>query len=409
MNFARTDRLIFAATLRVMVAALLSLMLSSCTSTPSIAAKARVFGIAVDTTVDSDVARYYLEQHLQGVLSNQALSAEIEALSALHGNAIPTREELGKISQRFSVDFASLFLTSQLLKDGCNRQINEDFQRILSDQAAPRVLTEPITVLFMPGWDYADNGAATGADFAQPRKLITALGVENHLVALPPTGSVEENATVLTQAIATHARAGKGILIAGASSSGPAIHLALSEMVPKEDLKPVKAWLNLGGILQGSPLVEYLQLAPQRWLFDAVVWFKGWDTRAIKSMSAQESRPRFKRLRMAPGLLVVNYVGIPLSGQLSQYSQDKYPLLKSDGPNDGLTLLTDVIAPNSLTIVALGSDHFFAEDPQINPKTVALMQLIMSYVNVASSKRSAKASQCGRGDATAAVKLTNRQ
>ena len=79
-------------------------------------------------------------------------------------------------------------------------------------------------------------------------------------------------------------------------------------------------------------------------------------------------------------ILAINYMGIPLSGQLSQYSIDKYPLLRTDGPNDGLTLLTDVVAPNSLTIVALGSDHFFAEDPRINEKTVALMKLIITYL-----------------------------
>ena len=40
-------------------------------------------------------------------------------------------------------------------------------------------------------------------------------------------------------------------------------------------------------------------------------------------------------------------------------------------------MLADAIAPDSLTIVALGSDHFFAEDREINDKTVALMALIV--------------------------------
>jgi hypothetical protein len=44
-------------------------------------------------------------------------------------------------------------------------------------------------------------------------------------------------------------------------------------------------------------------------------------------------------------------------------------------------LLTDVIAPGSLTVVALGSDHFFAEDPEIDRKTVALMKLVVAYAN----------------------------
>jgi hypothetical protein len=40
-----------------------------------------------------------------------------------------------------------------------------------------------------------------------------------------------------------------------------------------------------------------------------------------------------------------------------------------------------VIAPDSLTVVALGSDHFFAEDPEIDRKTVALIKLVVAYAN----------------------------
>lgn len=366
--------------LAISCSVVLALWVSACAPLGGERTRATAFGTAIDTTVDSPVARYYLEQYLQDTHSDPALSGVIAGLHAKWGSRIPTREELRDVAQTQSVDFAALLLVRQLLQDPCNRQINADFAALLG-QATPAPLdTASFLVLFMPGWDYAENGAVTGADFAQPQKLVSALGVENHLVALPPTGSVEANATMLAQAVAHHARAGKRILIAGASSSGPAIHLALSELLAPQDVAAVHAWLNLGGILQGSPLVDFLQEAPQRWLFDAVVWFKGWDPQAIRSMSAHTSRARFARLHLPQHVLVVNYLGVPLSGQLSPYSRDKYPLLKSDGPNDGLTLLTDAIAPHSLTIVALGSDHFFAEDPQINAKTVALLRLIVAYL-----------------------------
>jgi hypothetical protein len=56
-------------------------------------------------------------------------------------------------------------------------------------------------------------------------------------------------------------------------------------------------------------------------------------------------------------------------------------LLISEGPNDGLTLLSDIIAPSILTIIALGSDHFFAEDHRINDKTVALAKVVISCLD----------------------------
>ncbi|SEC03589.1 hypothetical protein [Pseudomonas anguilliseptica] len=341
--------------------------------------KGPFFGNQVESTVDSEVARYYLESYLQGKTNNLSIDAKISALYSLHGESIPSRDELLAISQEFSVDFAALFLADRLLSNECNRKLNHSFDQYLRNSSTVDASPSPYLVLFVPGWDYADNGHLTGADFAAPRKLAIQFGFENRLVELPPTGSVEQNAEFLAAEIRRHTGTGKKILLAGASSAGPAIQLTLSERLNKTELAAVKAWLNLGGILQGSPLIDYLQDSPQRWLFNAFTWFKGWDKAAILSMSTEQSRARFSGLRGNPDILVINYLGIPLSGQLSKYSGDKYPLLRPHGPNDGLTLLTDAIAPNSLTVVALGSDHFFAEDLRINEKTVALMKLMIDY------------------------------
>lgn len=367
------------------------LALVSCSSTPAIPAKGEFAGQRIDTTVDSEIARYYLEHYLQGKEEQRDIDVRISALHGQYRTSIPSREDLKRISQEFSVDFASLFFADRLLNNECNKTLNQLFVHHLSSTTAVKADVSSYVVLFVPGWDYAENGHLTGSDFAKPRELATDFGLENYLVALPPTGSVEESATVLAAEIAEHARSGKKILLVGASSAGPVAHLVLGERLDEKQRDSIKAWLNLGGILQGSPLIDYLQeKKPQRWLFNIVVWFKGWDKEAVLSMGMNPSRERFSRLRVDPDILVINYLGIPLSGQLSQYSKDKYPALRSEGPNDGLTLLTDAIVPNSLTIVALGSDHFFAEDPKIDEKTVALMRLIVAYLEDDVTRRCAR-------------------
>jgi hypothetical protein len=54
--------------------------------------------------------------------------------------------------------------------------------------------------------------------------------------------------------------------------------------------------------------------------------------------------------------------------------------MRSDGPNDGLGLLSEMVVPDSQTIIATTSDHFFAEDPQIKEKSVALLKTVMQVV-----------------------------
>jgi hypothetical protein len=214
---------------------------------------------------------------------------------------------------------------------------------------------------------------------------VTDLGIENHLIEISPHGSVEENAHDISKEIIEYSQSGKNIIISGPSSAGPAIHLSLGEQLNQEQLQSVKAWMNLGGILQGTPLIDYLYEWRRSWAFNVYMWWRGWDDDEMVSMAVEPSRKRFERLSMSKDILIINYIGFPLSGQVSQYSQDKYPLFAPGGPNDGLTWLTDAIAPNSLTLIAVGSDHFLAEDPRMDEKTVALAKTVISYLEKDSS------------------------
>ncbi|MDQ3025631.1 MAG: hypothetical protein M3R58_03900 [Pseudomonadota bacterium] len=363
------------------------LWLASCSSIPEFPARGEFLGETFETPVDSEVARYYLEKYLQGKNEDPGMHARIDAVHRRYDQPIPSREELARVSREMSVDFAALFLAQRLLANPCNRDLNRSFVHYLADTNAAGADATPYLLLFVPGWDYADMGHLTGADFARPRELATRYGFENHLVALRPTGSVEENARILAAAVARHALSGKKILLAGSSSAGPTIHLALGTLVGANEMKSIAAWLNIGGLLQGSPIVEHFRSGPRRWFVDLGIWWKGWSHDAVASLGTGPGRRRFQEIRIDADILVVNYLGIPMSGQVGRHARDTYPVLKRDGPNDGLTLLADAIAPGSLTIVALGSDHFFADDPRIDAKTVALMRLMIAYLE----KRPAKA------------------
>lgn len=371
------------------VVCLVSLLLFpvGCGTIPEYPVNSELIGEKVHTTVDSEIARYYLENYLQGIKNNSVFDQKIDLLYRNQGDSQLIREELKKIAVIFSVDFAALFLADHLWSDKDNRKLQKTFRRFI-EKEEDHTISHPnrysrYMMLFVPGWDYVENGHITGADFATPRILVTDLGIENHLVEIPSNGSVEDNADYLSKELIIRGQSGKKIIIVGASSAGPAIHLSLGEQLSKEQLQSVAAWVNIGGILQGSPLVDYFQKWPQRWLFNIVLWYEGWDKDKLISMSVKASRKRFSRLSLSNNILVINYLGLSLSGQLSKYSKGKYPLLAPEGPNDGLTLLMDVIAPGSMTIIALGSDHFFAEDPLIDVKTVALTKTVILYLGLA--------------------------
>ena len=338
---------------------------TSCSSAGKIPASGSLHDYALATTVDDATAKYYLENYLAGRVQDADLHRRLEKMDGELGNAVPTREQLKAISREFSVDTAALVFGDQLLKQPANAPFQKQFLANL-EKVRGGLIEYPgkdVLILLVPGFDYVKNGRKTGADFARPKQLLEQAGYEVQLVAIDPLGGVEENAAFLARSIASHPQ--RRIALAGASSAGPAIHLALGKLIEPGDSKNVKAWLNLGGILQGVPVLDQFSSGPKGWLFSTVVHLKGWKPASFASMRTQVSRSRFATLSVPSHIVVCNYVGLSLSGDISRFARDKYSMMRADGPNDGLTLLPDILPPNSLSILAPRSDHFFAEDREI--------------------------------------------
>lgn len=368
---------------KLLLSSALLLLLSACSSIPKVEVNAPYLNDTVQTTVDSEIARYYLENYLQQQYSQPDLDQQITHLYKRYENKLPDHNDLKAIAKQFSNDFAAIFFAEQIIKLPHNQHWLERFQFYLEnpdDDDNLKTLAKHYRILFMPGWNYVDNASLTGADLALPRELVSQIGIENHFLTPPSNGSVEQGAQVLTKAIQDFSLRDKKIIILGASAAGPAIHLSLGEQLNLQQQQKVAAWINLGGILQGSPLVDYFQQWPQSMLMNLVLWFKGWDYEHIASMSTEISRERFKRLKTAESLLTVNYLALGLSGNLSALADNIYPIIMDHGPNDGLTLLPDAIAPNSATLIAVNSDHYFGEDPLIEEKTIALLKTLMDFL-----------------------------
>lgn len=349
---------------------------------PEIAVNSEFAGQRLKTYVDSEIAKYYLENYLKNLKTQKNYDAQIDQLYKQYTFKLPSRENLQVISNAFSVDFAALFFADKLLSIQQNKLAQELFTLKLREikQKEKQVFNKNYLLLFVPGWDYQDSAQITGADFAVAREQVGLLGLENYLIHIPSNGGVEGNARYISKAVEAFSHKDKPIILIGASSANPAIHLALSELLNNRQQQTVKAWINVGGILQGSPIVDYYLQPPLGWFLGLYCDYRGWKKQELMSMSMQQRRQKFESLKLPEHLLIFNYMGLPMSGQVSYLAKERYLMLKEQGPNDGLTFLTDMIAPNSITIIAPGSDHFFAQDPEIHLKTIALTQLVIQYL-----------------------------
>jgi hypothetical protein len=339
----------------------------------------------IETTVDSELAKYYLEHYLQDRKCNPDLDDIISQAHSDDSSPLPNSEYLKYLTQRFSPDFATIYLATKLLEDKASMSLYEMFNRELANARAGiksgRYRLHPnscsYNYLIVPGWVYKSK-PESGADLAKPRGIISQHGLENHLIQIEETGTIEENAIHIAEEIVRFSQLDKKIILVSASTGGPSAHLALGRLLERSQLSKVKAWVNIGGLLRGSFHADASTRWPKRWFAKTVLFLHGWNYESVVSMTTKRSRERFRQINLPSEIFCVNYIGVPLSGNITERGRDGYFNSRAEGPNDGMTLIADALMPRSVTIPMLGVDHYF--DREMDLKTIALTQTIVNYL-----------------------------
>jgi hypothetical protein len=352
------------------------LLLPACAGLP---VDGRVGTQTVETRVDSEAARYYLGTYLAGQRRDIALDERIDRVYHSANGSLPDRNELKHLSDDFSVDFAALYFADQIARIPANRRF-----RIAFDEAYDYVLkalpegrlklpaaAAGYEVLVVPIYLYKRLIGA-GADLAAPRAALEKAGLTCHFVETQDDGAIEANADLVAAAIRSHAQSGRRLIIISASKSSPEVALALTRLGPAQS-RHVAAWINTAGVLQGTPLVNGYLFRELEFLVGDI------DEAGKESLTPALSRQRFDSFRVPENVLVVNYVGIPLTGSISFWARRGFDSLKKYGPNDGISLLSDMILPGGVTVADLGNDHFMGGRPQ-DITTLALAITVIRWL-----------------------------
>jgi hypothetical protein len=338
-----------------------------------------VGGQTIETRVDSEVAYYYLASYLAGKRGDAALDERIDRVYQSAHDGLPDRSELKRLSDDFSIDFAALYLADRIAHTPVNRRFRSAFDQAhtYTRKAFPegrvRLPAEAADyeVMFVPGYLYKRH-RITGADFAAPQAALLRVGLTRHFVETDENGAIEANADLVVTAIRARAHTGRRLIMVSVSKSGPEVAMALTRLGPDET-RHVAAWVNLVGTLHGSPLAD-----EGLWqeLEDRIGQV---DIAGVESLTTKQSRQRFQTFRIPQHVLVINYIGIPLTGSISSLARTGFLQLRNHGPNDGLSLLSDLIIPGSPTLVELGRDHFLL-DEHVDVTTVALAITVIRWL-----------------------------
>src|SRR5258707_3114804 len=341
-------------------------------------------GEAISTTVDSGLAKYYLENSLSQTAVNSELDRRIRDIEQRFKKRPLDWLTLREISAETTPDFATLFFIKQSLSDSRNARLQKAYrQEVHRIDAATRRTTRAVAarselrkykLIFVPGVHYLSD-QSSGADFYSQRQLFRQLGLSIELAATQEDGTIEENAAIIAGVVRSESRSSTPLILISASKAGPETALALGKMLEPSETTSVKAWLSVGGLVEGTFLADHVTGWPKSWLARIVLRYSGIDPRSLPGMTTTASRERMKEIRLPLHIFMLQFVGAPLSGDIANDVRHRYIELRKNGPNDGLTLLADELVPHGVTIIEPGLDHFY-RDPEIDLKSLALANIV---------------------------------
>src|SRR3990172_1302951 len=380
MNRKRFEILCF------LLSALLFLLSFGCASVTKHPVQGTLAGQVIATTIDSERSKYYLEHYLRNNRINPAYDQEIDRALAIWNQRPLDSDNLRELTQEFSPEFATLYFVSRVYQDPINRKAQDAFHThvaILRAKGPKEIFriakrSAPYLVAFVPGYAYKKD-PATGADFAQQRRLMTEAGFKNVLIETDELATVDTNAQIVASEILRLNEEHRRIILVSTSKGGTEVALAIGKLLPPERLEGVKAWISIGGLLRGTPSADQALQWPKSWLVRAAFFFTGHRGEVIEDLNTKKRREVFAQLEFPGDMLTLQYVGAPLSGQIAKYVQGRYDDLKSLGPNDGLTLLADELVDGGIVITDIGLDHYYL-DPDIDLKTFALASVVLDLL-----------------------------
>lgn len=337
-------------------------------------AAGEIGGDSIAAEVDSEIARYFLEDYLRGRRKHAPFDARIDSI--LHEAAPLTNAGLKAIADRTSADFGAMLFAH--LQTRRNLEVKQaflrEYARTRQGRVDLRIASGRYRIVLVPGLFYRSKPETKG-DLREVKATLEAEGFEVVSIPILDAGTVEANAAIIAGFIRKQPAAGKQIILVSTSKGGPETAYALGHLLGEADARKIGMWFSVGGALRGSWLADRWMRWPQRWLVAGVGLVQGFSTGMVASLSVAESARRMDRIRMPAHIRVIHFVGVPLSGTVIDEVRGGYQALLPHGPNDGITLLQDEILEGSTVITALGLDHWY-RDPDLRRKILALVAAI---------------------------------
>jgi hypothetical protein len=300
--------------------------------------------------------------------SGDATDHELFALAEPHMAALegrlPTETELYGATSRIGLDLATMLFYRAVLESPVHGPFIHQVNRLPSKPAP--ALNRP-KLLIAPALFYAER-----PEFGGDGRLLAEIAqAHRFLVAVAPVlsrGSITENAEHLWRTI--EQEPGDNLWLVSLSKGGGEVRLMLQAHAGDPAIQKLRGWINISGLVRGTPLADHYQLGVRAFFLLA-----GVDSRAAAELQPGHAHWQ-KPLVLPPHVHVINVIGVPLRHHIRQRNMLwRYTRLARYGPNDGMAPLSNLLVQPGQIYPVWGTDHFF-QTPQAQP----LFHRLFAYI-----------------------------
>lgn len=280
-----------------------------------------------------------------------------EESDLLHRAALWTGRDsdIAELARTNGLEFATAVLYQRIRRAPANAAFWDGAHRDMSAAKCPVDL-----IGIVPGAFHREHHH-TGANGARVFEIARKLQCEAELIPLPSFGTLDANARIILDWLAS--RQNRRVALVSLSKGGADLKRALAHPTAETSFSGVAVWINISGIVQGTPLVEWLRRRPLRWWgVHLLLWWKGHKAEALKELGWQ-SPPVLPTWPVLPThLSVIHVCGFPLRRHISHpWGKRAYDRLAPLGPNDGGgILLGDCLHLPGIVCPIWGADHYLA-------------------------------------------------
>jgi hypothetical protein len=311
------------------------------------------------------------------------------AYDASDATAELTEQQLEQVVKLCGSDFATAWLYHKVHASPKHaefiREVDAYWQAGCSQP--PRTSIDPdVKVAIVPGGFYREY-PRTGADGRLVQKGAGECGLQCELIETHSFGPVQDNAELICKWLK---RQPSGPLVLVSLCKGSAdLKLAMESSDAAEAFRDVRAWINLSGIVHGTPLVRWVLSSRLRRLWYCMLLkVQRHDFSVVQQLDHFPAALLASPLRLPAQILPVHVVGFPLAHHMTTRLAGRcYRRILHLGPNDGGgVLLSDILRLPGYIYPLWGADHYLRPPGRDMPMLVRALLHVLADLGATASQ-----------------------